>query len=533
MTADFGFSDPNDSPADAFASVKITTLPTAGALQPGRRRRDPQPGDQRGRHRGRQAGLQPGRQRQRPQLRRASRSRCTTTAAPPTVGSTSTPAPTPSPSTSPASTTRPRAATTRSPSWKTAATSSTADFGFSDPNDSPADAFASVKITSLPTAGALELDGVGVTLNQEISVADIVAGKLVFSPAANANGLGYADFTFQVQDDGGTDDGGIDLDPSANTITLDVTSVNDAPSGSDDTITILEDGSHVFVTADFGFSDPNDSPADAFASVKITTLPTAGALELDGGRRDPQPGDQRGRHRGRQAGLQPGRQRQRPQLRRASPSRCRTTVAPTTVAIDLDPSANTITVNVTSVNDAPSGSDDTVTILETAPRLRRRPTSASAIRTTARPTPSPASRSPRCRPPARWSSTGSAVNVGQVISVADIAAGKLVFSPAANANGAATPSFTFQVHDDGGTANGGDRSRPERQHDDDRRHQRSTTRPSGADNTVTILRGRQPHLRGRRLRLQRSERQPGQRLRQRARSPRCRRPARWSWTASA
>ena len=41
------------------------------------------------------------------------------------------------------------------------------------------------------------------------------AGKLVFTPAANANGAGYASFTFQVQDDGGTANGGVDLDPVA------------------------------------------------------------------------------------------------------------------------------------------------------------------------------------------------------------------------------------------------------------------------------------------------------------------------------
>ena len=47
-----------------------------------------------------------------------------------------------------------------------------------------------------------------------MSVADISAGKLKFTPAANANGAGYATFTFQVQDDGGTANGGVDLDQS-------------------------------------------------------------------------------------------------------------------------------------------------------------------------------------------------------------------------------------------------------------------------------------------------------------------------------
>ena len=57
------------------------------------------------------------------------------------------------------------------------------------------------------------------TAGQFVSAADIAAGWLKFSPAADANGSSYASFTFQVQDDGGTANGGVDLDPSPNTIT--------------------------------------------------------------------------------------------------------------------------------------------------------------------------------------------------------------------------------------------------------------------------------------------------------------------------
>ena len=50
------------------------------------------------------------------------------------------------------------------------------------------------------------------TAGQFVPVADISGGMLKFTPAANANGAGYAIFTFQVQDDGGTANGGVDLD---------------------------------------------------------------------------------------------------------------------------------------------------------------------------------------------------------------------------------------------------------------------------------------------------------------------------------
>src|SRR3989475_70739 len=205
------------------------------------------------------------------------------------------------------------------------------DFGYSDPNDSPANALQAVEITTLPLAGTLKNNSVAVTAGQFITVADIGGGKLKFSPAANANGVGYASFTFQVQDDGGTANSGQDTDQSANTMTVNVTSVNDAPAGANNTVTTLEDQNYIFAVADFGYSDPNDSPANALQAVEITTLPLAGTLK----------------------------------------------------------------------NNSVAGTD------------------------------------------------------GQFVTVADITSGKMKVCPAANANGFAYASFTFQVQDHGGTANSG------------------------------------------------------------------------------
>ncbi len=92
-------------------------------------------------------------------------------------------------------------------------------------------------------------------------------------PAANANGTSYASFTFQVQDNGGTANGGVDLDQSANTMTVNVTAVNDEPAGTNNTVTTNEDTQYTFTAANFGFTDPNDSPANALNGVRIATLP--------------------------------------------------------------------------------------------------------------------------------------------------------------------------------------------------------------------------------------------------------------------
>src|SRR5439155_5558875 len=47
------------------------------------------------------------------------------------------------------------------------------------------------------------------------------------------------------------------------------------------------------------------------------------------------------------------------------------------------------------------------------------------------------------------------VSTGAFVLASDIAAGKLKFTPATNGNGATYATFTFQVKDDGLTANGG------------------------------------------------------------------------------
>src|SRR5690349_12690934 len=104
------------------------------------------------------------------------------------------------------------------------------DFGFTDPNDEPfPNNFLAVHVTSVPSNGALTYDGNPVAVNDVIPVSGINANKLVFTPDPNEYGANYAQLGFKVQDDGGTALGGQDTDQSANTLTFDVNSVNDAP----------------------------------------------------------------------------------------------------------------------------------------------------------------------------------------------------------------------------------------------------------------------------------------------------------------
>ncbi|UCL88439.1 retention module-containing protein [Pseudomonas sp. HS-18] len=105
---------------------------------------------------------------------------------------------------------------------------SATDFGFSDVDHN--DALSAVRIDSLPANGSLKLNGTAVTAGQVIDAADL--GKLVFTPAANANGNNYANFTFSVKDSNGA------FDATPNKITLNVTPVNDNPVAVNDNFTL-------------------------------------------------------------------------------------------------------------------------------------------------------------------------------------------------------------------------------------------------------------------------------------------------------
>jgi VCBS repeat-containing protein len=309
------------------------------------------------------------------------------------------------------------------------------DFGFSDPDDAPANAFAAIVVGALPQAGSLTLDGQAVVAGQRITVADIAAGLLHFAPAANANGAGYASFTFQVQDDGGTANGGVDTDPVAKTLTLDVTSVNDAPTGTSTTVTTLEDTPYVFQVGDFGFSDPDDAPANAFAAIVVGALPQAGSLTLDG---QAVVAGQRIAVADIAAGLLHF---------LAAPNANGDAYAGFTFrvqddggtangGVDTDPTARTLTINVTPVNDPPVAAPTTrITGVEDTPYVFAwsdfpvsdiDSTTLSIVLASL-----PADGALQVYDGTAW----VAATVGQTVTADEIAAGHLRFVPAANASG--------------------------------------------------------------------------------------------------
>ena len=153
-------------------------------------------------------------------------------------------------------------------------TFSSADFPFTD-TDAGA-TLESVKIVSLPAPGTLTLSGTAITsgdLPQTVTAAELTASNLKFAPVANSN-LGVT-FTFRVND--GTADSA-----ATYTMTVNVMAVNDVPTSADKTVGTPEDTDYTFSSADFPFIDTVD--AGSLSSVKIVTLPATGkgTLTLSG-----------------------------------------------------------------------------------------------------------------------------------------------------------------------------------------------------------------------------------------------------------
>ena len=146
---------------------------------------------------------------------------------------------------------------------------SNSQFAFSDVD--PGDVLTVVRIDTLPANGELLLSGTAVTAGQVVSLTDINAGRLTFSPEADEFGINYANFDFSVSD-------GQLFQTTPNTITIDVTGIQDPPTATNNTITVDEESTGNAL----GLTTPSDPDGDTL-TVTITGLPTLGTVFLSGG----------------------------------------------------------------------------------------------------------------------------------------------------------------------------------------------------------------------------------------------------------
>ena len=154
----------------------------------------------------------------------------------------------------------------------TAHTFAAVEFNFADSDGG--DALASVTVVTLPAAGALELNGTAVMADQSVLVAGI--GDLVFTPEANANGMGYASFTFKVSD--GTEESAL-----AYIMTVNVTAVNDPATGMPTISGTARVGETLTaVTTGIADADGPASPTYGYQWIRVDADGTSNATDVVG-----------------------------------------------------------------------------------------------------------------------------------------------------------------------------------------------------------------------------------------------------------
>ncbi|WP_417456237.1 VCBS domain-containing protein [Kordiimonas sp.] len=155
------------------------------------------------------------------------------------------------------------------------------NFGFDDADSG--DSLTSVRIDSLTLASGdtLKLSGTDVSVNDVISVSDITAGNLVYTPAADAFGTARSSFTFSVHD-------GTTYAVSASTLTFNVADIADAAPPTSPTLSNRSVKENVAgaVVGTISSTDPNGdnitfSVNDSRFEVAGTTLKLKAGISLD------------------------------------------------------------------------------------------------------------------------------------------------------------------------------------------------------------------------------------------------------------
>jgi autotransporter-associated beta strand protein len=145
------------------------------------------------------------------------------------------------------------------------------NFGYSDPLNV---ALAAIQITSLPALGTLKNGGVTVGADDlPLTVLAANIGNLTYQSASNGNGIPYTMMGMKVMNAGG-------LWSAGATMTLNVTSVNDAPTSTGGSVNLNGNADRTFSAGDFRFADVD--AGDTLGAIQVTTLPSTGTLKING-----------------------------------------------------------------------------------------------------------------------------------------------------------------------------------------------------------------------------------------------------------
>ena len=300
----------------------------------------------------------------------------------------------------------------------TAYTFALSDFDFTDADSG--DALASVTIATLPAdgKGTLALDGTAVPANGTVTKAELDAGDLVYTPPANANGSGYASFTFRVSD-------GIDASASSYTMTVDVTAVNDPATGAP-TISGAARIGQELTAAQGSVADVDGLPAESAFSWQW--------LRVADGEED--------------TAIQGATGKTYRLVDADAGKRFKVTLSFT----DLDGTDESRTsaawpARQVAVNRAPTGADKTVTTNEDTRYAFAASDFGFADADAGAELASVTIATLPARGKGRLALDGSAVSANRTVTKAELDAGRLVYTPPANQHGDPYTSFTFRVSD--------------------------------------------------------------------------------------
>jgi subtilase family serine protease len=283
----------------------------------------------------------------------------------------------------------------------------------------------SITATALPDAAAGQIrlaNGTPISLNQTLTIIELQ--QLVFAPAANANGAART-FSYTVNDgNGGT---------ASQNVTLNITSVNDAPvANADKTLTLPEDASPVALD----ITAPTDVDNDVL-TIKVDGIadPTKGQVHLANG--TPVSVNQ----------TLSITELQQLVFAPAANANGATGAFRYTVSDGNGGTATQIvTLDITPVNDAPIvNADKTLTLLEDAAPISLRITAPTDVENdvltiTVNALVDPSKGVIRL-------ANGTSVSLNQTLTITELQ--QLVFVPIANANGAAG-TFSYIVNDGNG-----------------------------------------------------------------------------------
>ena len=312
-----------------------------------------------------------------------------------------------------------------------------ADFPYSDTDDG--DILESVLIDALPAKGVIELSGSAISAGDEISRADIEAGKLTFLPDVHESAADYASFQFRVNDG--------ELSSSPQTFTFSVTPVVDAAELS------LNLPDAVTPAYDYSISSFEDAPVSLELSQSLvdTDGSESISLKLSGLPADSVLTD------GTNTAISDGSDLdisswQLSQLQMTPPANSNedftltfTSTTTETATGETVSVIKSLHIDLIPVNDAPETVSAAATIDEDTPYIF----SSSDFAFTDIDTGDAFEGIQIAKLPAagKLLYNGSEVTVGQDVSKLDLLSGRLKFEPALNESGENYASFEFKVSD--------------------------------------------------------------------------------------